>query len=260
MNSAQLVSVAQTEDAFMGGRVMVCQPKSGYRAGLDAVFLAASVTCGSAPACSVLDVGAGVGTVGLCVAARCDTAHVTLLEKEPVLADMAARNVALNRMDGRIQVINAAVGARVDELEGHDLRADRFDHVLANPPYHGEGRGTAAPDALKAASHAMPEAGLDDWVRFMARMAKPGGTATMVHKADALPAMLASFAGRFGGLLVLPLYPRVGEAASRVIVRGIKGSRAPMALLAGLVLHDAGNGFTIAAQAVLRDGAGLEMR
>ena len=244
-----------TEDAFLGGQVMVRQPKSGYRAGLDAVFLAASVPSGCVQICRVLDLGAGVGTVGLCVAARCMQAQVTLLEREPQLAMLAAENIVLNRLEARVRVVNTAIGSSAEALTGHDVYADGFDHVLANPPYHGEGRGTAAADALKAASHAMPEEGLDDWVRFMARMAAPGGTATMVHKADALPAILSAFAGRFGGVRVLPIYPREGEVANRVIVQGIKGSRAPMVLLPGFVLHAEGNAFTCAAQAVLRQGA-----
>jgi len=250
-----------SEDAFLGGRVRVLQPKTGYRAGLDAVLLAASAPFDATRACRVLDVGAGVGTVGLCLAARCPLATVTLLEREPALVELARRNVALNGFAGRVRVVNAAVGSTADHLSELDVRADGFDTVFANPPYHAHGRGTLAPDALKAASHAMPDAALDDWVRFMARMAAPGGTATMVHKADALPAILAAFDRRFGDVRVLPLHPREGEPASRVIVQGIKGSRAPMVLLQGVVLHKAeGHGFTRAAQAVLRDGAGMALR
>lgn len=246
-----------TDDAFLGGKVMICQPKSGYRAGIDAVFLAAVVPHGT---CRVLDLGAGVGTVGLCLAARCDGASVTLLERDPILAELAHANIERSGWAERVRVVQASVGSTAAELTAHDLKADSFDHVLANPPYHAEGRGTAAPDALKAISHAMPEAGLDDWMRFMARMAKPGGTATIIHKAGALPEILAAFAGRFGDLRVLPLYPREGEPAGRVIVQGIKGSRAAMVLMPGFVLHDAGDGFTLAAQAVLRQGAGVSIR
>jgi len=250
-----------SEDAFLGGRVRVLQPKAGYRAGLDAVLLAASAPFDATSACRVLDVGAGVGTVGLCVAARCPSAQVVLLEREPVLAELAQRNVELNGFEGRVRVVNAAVGSAAEVLSALDVRADGFDYVYANPPYHTEGRGTLAPDALKAASHAMPETALDDWVRFMARMAAPGGTATMVHKADALAAILAAFGGRFGDVRVLPLHPREGEPARRVIVQGVKGSRAPMALLPGVVLHgEAGTAFTGAAQMILRDGAGLSLR
>ena len=104
----------------------------------------------------------------------------------------------------------------------------------------------------------MPEAGLADWARFMARMARPGGEALVVHKADALPALLSCFEGRFGGISVQPLHSQIGEAANRVIVRGVKGSRAPFRIEAGLVVHDADKRATAGAERVLRQGLALD--
>lgn len=249
-------TIETTEDAFLGGRLMIRQPKRGYRAGIDAVFLAASVQARGA-AQRILDVGAGVGTVGLCAARRCVDARVVLLEPQTELAALALENAARNDLANRVTVVEASIGASASAMAAACLEAESFDRVLANPPYHAEGRGTPAPNALKATSHAMPEASLDDWVRFMARMAKPGGTATVIHKAEALGEVLAAFGSRFGGLRVLCLHPREGEAAIRVLVSGIKGSRAPLTVLAPLVLHQHGNGFTPVASAVLRDGAAL---
>jgi tRNA1(Val) A37 N6-methylase TrmN6 len=105
----------------------------------------------------------------------------------------------------------------------------------------------------------MPETELERWVRFMARMTAPGGEAMLIHKADALARVLAAFAGRFGGLKVLPLLPRAGAAAHRVIVQGVKGSRAPLELLPGFVLHEADGQFTAAAQDILRRGGALAL-
>jgi len=243
-----------TEDAFLGGRVMITQPKRGYRAGIDAVFLAASAPC--RPGARVLDVGAGVGTVGLCLAARVHDVEVVLLEREAELAALARGNIEANKLSDRVRVVNAAIEASAEVFAAAGLKPDSFDVVLANPPFHAEGRGTPAPDPLKAASHAMAEASLDTWVRFLARMAKPGGFASMIHKAEALPEVLAAFTGRFGDIRVRPMHPRAGEAAIRVIVQGTKGSRAPLVLLAGYNLHGEGNAFTEGAQMVLRDGAG----
>ena len=251
--------IETTEDAFLGGRVMIRQPKRGYRAGIDAVFLAATVPDAVA-GLSALDLGAGVGTVGLCAARRCLDAEIVLLEREPALAAFARENIARNDLSGRVRVVEAAVGTSALEIAAAGLAPESFDQVLANPPFHAEGRGTPAPDALKAMSHAMPEAGLDDWVRFMARMAKPGGVATLIHKAGALGEVLAAFGNRFGDIRVLALHPREGAAAIRVIVSGIKGSRAPMKVLAPLVLHGEGTGFAPVAAAVLREGAGVPLQ
>lgn len=69
--------------------------------------------------------------------------------------------------------------------------------------------------------------------------------------------MLVALDQRFGAIRILPLHPRAGDPAHRVIVEGTKGSRAPLQLLSGFVLHVEGNGFTPAAEAILKGGAGL---
>jgi tRNA1(Val) A37 N6-methylase TrmN6 len=207
----------------------------------------------------VLDVGAGVGTAGLCVARRLPSAEVVLLEKQRELADLATENVHRNDLAARVRVVTADIGALAAELRAQALVDESFPHVIANPPYHDSDAGTLALDALKAGAHAMDEAGLEAWARFMARMAAPGGVATIIHKAEALGRVLAAFDQRFGAIRILPLYPRVGTLAHRVIVQGTKGSRAPLQVLPGLVLHEAANGFTPAAQDILRRGGALAM-
>jgi tRNA1(Val) A37 N6-methylase TrmN6 len=103
----------------------------------------------------------------------------------------------------------------------------------------------------------MPEDSLERWLRFIARMAAPGGSVVLIHKAEALPRLLEALDGRFGGLQILPLYPDASASAHRVIVMGRKGSRAPLELLAGLVLHAPNGAFTPQAQAILRAGGAL---
>ena len=246
-----------TDDAFLGGKLNLLQPRVGYRAGVDAVLLAAAIPIGDGQAESVLDAGGGVGTVGLSVVRRCPSATAVLLERAPKLVELAEENVRRNNLSERVRVFSGDLTASWSEMAGLGLAIESFDHVAANPPFYLDGRGTPSPDAWKSAAHSMPEGDLDLWGRLMARMAVSGGTATMIHKADALQAVLSALAGRFGALKILPIYPREGQAAIRVIVQGIKGSRAPLTLLPGFTLHGEGNAFTPAAQAILRDGAGL---
>jgi tRNA1(Val) A37 N6-methylase TrmN6 len=247
-----------TLDAFLGGQLTIAQPSHGYRAGLDAVLLAATVVLDRREPATVLDLGAGVGTVGLCVAARLSTAQVTLLETQSALAALAAANIERNQLQQRVKVINADVHDSADQLSRLGLIPDTFDYVLCNPPFDIEGHGRAPPNALKARSHAMPVGELEHWGRVLARYCRPGGQVTMIHRADALSVVLSALDGRFGGLRVLPVHPRLGEPATRIIVQGIKGSRAPLTVLPGLVLHTAdGHGFAAPVQAVLREGAAL---
>jgi tRNA1(Val) A37 N6-methylase TrmN6 len=252
-------SLDLTDDAFLGGALHILQPRRSYRAGLDAVLLAAA--CPARADEHVLDAGAGVGTVGLCVARR-TAARVTLVEKEPELAGLAHKNAERNGLSDRVAIIEADVssgGRPFHETVEGGLRPGAFAHAVANPPYVAAGAGTEPPDRLKSAAHQMPDDDLDQWVRFLATALTGDGTATMIHRADALGAVVSAFQSRFGAIKVFPIFPREGVAANRIIVQGVKGSRAPLQVLPGLVLHGDGNGFLPRAEAILRDGAGLTL-
>jgi len=259
LTDLEQTSFPVTEDVFLGGKLTVRQPRHGYRAGIDAVLLAACVRAPPGGPRSLLDIGAGAGTVGLCAAARLAQLEVVLLEREPALAQLAAKNAAANGLDGRVRSIAASVTAPAALLDGLGLAAESFDQCVANPPFHDEAAGTPARHAFKSGSHAMPAGSLEDWIRFMARMVRPSGRATIIHKAEALESLLSLMAPRFGGLAVFPVFPRTSESAIRVIVEGIKGSRAPLGLRPGIVLHGESNGFLPEADAILRHGAALEI-
>ena len=248
-----------TDDAFLGGALQILQPKSAYRAGLDAVLLAAAVPVREGQRERVLDAGAGAGVVGLSIARRCPDAQVTLVEVEPRLASLARKNARRNRLDDRVQVIAADVTAGGPGLAQAGLFPGLFAHVVANPPYQVDHRASRSPDTLKARAHGMAEGALDGWLRFLASAAASGGTVTIVHRTEALPALLAAISPRFGALKILPLHPREGEPAGRVIVRGVKGSRGPLQLLPGLVLHGAGHAFRPEIDAILRGGEALAL-
>lgn len=269
MTGHELSDAFLTEDMFLGDMLTLMQPKSGYRAGIDAVLLAAAARAGGMRASGttsgitgrprILDLGAGVGTVGLCAAVRLVEADVVLAEREPQLVHLAKRNIAINGLEDRVQVVEADITRPQREIASVALVADDFTHVLANPPYHETAGGTVSDAPLKAASHAMPRDDLEHWVKAMARYCVPGGRATMIHKADALAQILSVFEGRFGDIRVRPVYPRDGVPAIRVLIEGIKGSRAPMSISPGFVLHGEGHGFTPEAEAILRHGAALDV-
>ena len=243
-----------TDDAFLGGALRILQPKTGFRAGMDSLLLAASIDGRG----HILDVGAGAGVVGLAVAHRVAQAEVVLVERDPHLLELARANIARNGLAGRARAIGADIARPLRELGELSACAESFDHALANPPYHTLGRCTPAPAGGKRAAHAMPGGELERWLRFMAAMVKPGGVISLVHRADALGAILAASSGRFGGHVIVPLHARPAAAASRVLVHAIKGSRAPLRLLAGVVLHEKDGRFRAEIEDVLRGGAGLQ--
>jgi tRNA1Val (adenine37-N6)-methyltransferase len=118
------LSEDETLDSFYHGRILVMQKKKGYRFSVDAPLLAAFIRTG--PADSLLEAGAGNGIISLLLSLR-PFRRIVCLEIQPALADLARRNVRLNRLDDRIAVLE------------RDLRTfqseEKFDIVFSNPPY-----------------------------------------------------------------------------------------------------------------------------
>ena len=234
-----------TNDTLLGGALAVCQPARGYRVGLDALLLAAAApVTATHNASTVVDLGAGVGTVGLAIAIRAVGSRVVLVERDTALVALARVNIAQNGLRERVRVVAADVTEPATAFAEHDLGSDSIDHAVANPPFYVDGEGVRAARAQRATSRAMPPGSLDGWIRAAARWVRPGGTLTLVHRVAALGELLAALDGRFGAVDVLPLAATAREPATRMLVSARKGSRGPLRLLAPLVTHDAHGGFT----------------
>lgn len=233
------------------------QPEKGYRAGIDAVMLAASLP--SLPGARVLDVGAGVGVASLCLASRCADVNVTGLELQPNLVEAARENIQRNDLQTTVKIVRGSIGEKAAALADKDVAYGSFDHVMTNPPFYDADKVWSSPDESKATAHAFEDVSLEEWLRVTCAMAKPKGTVTIIHRADALPELLKGVEGKLGGLIAFPLWPSVGKDANRILLQGVKGSKAPFQLASGLVLHKEEGGFTAHAEAILREGAALSL-
>ena len=246
-----------TEDAFLGGQLMIGQPVGGPRAGLDAVFLAAA--CPARSGERVLEAGAGSGIVSLAVARRVAGTTVTGVEIDPRLAALARRNAQANGLAQAARFVDGDVTWPSSGFDALGLAPSSFDHVLANPPFLTSGKARLPADPMLRRAHAADPAEMEGWLRFLSAFAKPKGTVTLIHRADALPHLLPLMERRFGRLILFPLFPRIGEPAIRMIIHGIKGSRASLLIHRGMILHRADGGFMPEAEAILRGGARLEV-
>lgn len=223
-----------THDAFLGGRLTLAQPETGFRAGLDSVLLGAAVSRSGG---ALLDLGAGVGTAALVALDDFPDLQARLVESDPKMAALAAENLKANGFADRAEVLALDLTASGRTRSDAGLKPDHFAVVIANPPFFEA--GTAPSSGRRAARHMSP-ATLDLWVKAAATHAAPGGEIVFIHTAERLGALLHSFEARFGAMTVLPLTPRDGEPAHRLLIRGIKGSRAPLTLLASRAVHAAG--------------------
>ena len=138
-----------TEDAFLGGRLRLRQPKSGHRAGHDAMLLAAATP--ARPGDRVVDFGAGVGAAGLAVARRVAGIELVLVEIDESLADWRA-TMPLERHRGRGRSCSMST-AEADAFAAAGLGPDSVDVVLMNPPFNDAARHRASPDKARARAH-----------------------------------------------------------------------------------------------------------
>src|SRR5215510_2556250 len=100
---------AVTDDAVLGGRLRLKQPRRGHRVGHDAILLPAATA--AEPGEHVVDLGAGVGAAGLALAARVPGITLTLVEIDPELAAVAAENASRNGLADRVRTLSLDVAA-----------------------------------------------------------------------------------------------------------------------------------------------------
>jgi tRNA1(Val) A37 N6-methylase TrmN6 len=246
---------AVSEDAVLGGRLILRQPRKGHRVGHDAMLLAAA--CSARAGQRLIDVGAGVGAAGLAVAARVDDLAVTLVEIDQALAALAKENAARNGLAARVQVVCLDVAAPAAAFAGAGLRPGAADHVLMNPPFNAAHH--PSPDRGRRLAHAATPDTVAQWIGVAAELLNTLGVVTLIWRADGLDAVLGALGGAFGAIMVLPVHPKPQAPAIRVLVRALKGSRAPLALLPALYLADGTGRPTSDAEAVLRHGALLRL-
>lgn len=243
------------ETTLLRGKVKLLQPKVGFHASVDTVFLAAAVSI--KPRQKLLDVGCGVGSAGLCVLARKPDVHLTGLDIQPDITDLALQNARLNGWQDRCRFFQGNV------LNERVINDNAFHAVMMNPPYQEGGRHTPSPVKNKSFSHGEEASGatLLQWIKCAHKKLKNGGDLFMVHRADRLDDIIASLTGRrwFGSIVIFPLYSYTGDDAKRVIIRARKERYAPAVLKSGLVIHEKGGAYTKEAQAILSDAASISL-
>jgi tRNA1(Val) A37 N6-methylase TrmN6 len=247
---AEAIRAEVTEDAVMGGRVVLRQPRFGYRAGLDAALLAACLEVKSGE--RAIEAGCGVGGALLQAAARWPDAHFTGVERDAAALGLARENVVLNGLADRVEALPGDV-----EQGFSALGLAPFDAALANPPFFDDPASLRGPHPARRGAY-IADGGLAAWVSFLLKAVRPGGRITLVHRADRLADLLRLLGDGAGSICIRPVQPFVDQPAKRVLVRAIKTGKAPLALLPALVLHDRDGGkHTPFADALLRGDATL---
>jgi tRNA1(Val) A37 N6-methylase TrmN6 len=244
-----------SDDAVLGGRLVLRQPLRGHRVGHDAILLAAATAAKSGD--HAVDLGSGVGAAGLALARRVDGVGVTLVELDPALTALACGNAERNGLAQRVRAVCLDVAESTAAFAAAGLASGSAACVLMNPPFNILQQ--PSPDRGRRVAHAASHDTLRRWLRTAARLLRADGVVTLIWRADGLAEVLAALATGFGAVAVMPVHPKPGAAAIRVLVRATKASRAPLALLPGLLLADGNGKPTPQVEAVLRGGDELPL-
>jgi len=244
--------VPHTVDAFHRGRFYLLQPAAkGHRSGVDAMILASAVPDGFSG--RVADLGAGAGAAGLAVLARCPKASVALIERSDFMASFARNSLRLPQnaaLMQRAEVLEADVTLAGKERIAAGLGDNSFDFAIMNPPFNRPS-DRSTPDPVKAEAHVMTDGMMERWIRTAAAIVKPGGGIGIIARPTSIGELLDALRGRFGALMIVPVQPRPQEAAIRLVIKGIRGSRAGLTLQPALIMHhDSGNHFSERADAI----------
>ena len=239
-----------TENRLLGGRITVRQSKIGYRAGMDAALLAAA--CDAKPGERVLETGCGPGAALLSAAVRRDGVNFVGLERDQEARALAASNIDLNALQGRVQAIAGDIAKPFSYL-----KLKPFDAAIANPPFFDDASALRGPAPARRAAW-IADQGLAGWTTFLLKAVREGGTITVIHRAERLGDLIALLSAKAGSFRIRPIHPFSDTPAKRVIVRAIKTGKAPLVLLPPLILHERGGAkHTDAAEAILRGETGL---
>jgi tRNA1Val (adenine37-N6)-methyltransferase len=198
----------ETLDAFYRGRIRILQKKKGYRFSVDAPLLADFIRTG--PADEALELGTGSGVISLLLSVK-PFRRIAALEIQADLADLARRNVELNGLGGRIEIVEA-------DLRTYDP-GRTFDLIFSNPPYIRAATGFLSASAEKSAAKHELHGAIGEILKRTAAWLAPDGRACFVYpekrRADFMAAAEAC------GLSVRRLrsvHPREGEPPNLFLI------------------------------------------
>jgi len=239
-----------TEDYLLNKKIKIFQPKNGYRAAIDAVFLASVIDKSNViDHAKILDVGSGTGAVSLCLAYRLKDKmpEITGLDIQPELVSLANKGAEINDFDFLHYQI-------CDIRQKTDLTPASFDFVVTNPPYSDH--DMPSPNESKKLAHNHQNFDLTSWLSFCLKMLKPKGYIALINRTEALNEILAAMHNKAGNIQIIPLYSKQNQSAKRILIIAQKGSHGLTAILPPLYTHNEDSTYSEIANKILRNAEG----
>jgi tRNA1Val (adenine37-N6)-methyltransferase len=240
MNQQENFMNASSEslDTLFDGRLNLLQSRSGYRFSLDALLLAYFVTV--KPRERIVDLGTGNGVVALVLARLYPSSALTGIELQSAMAERAERNVELNGLDGRIEILHADVRQITARMS-----AAGFDVAVCNPPYRKPGSGRISANAERQAARHETQGNLHDFLRAATYLLRHKGRMAICYSALRVTDLIAAMRqARLEPKRLRMVHSFHGREASLVLVEGVKGGRAGVAVSSPLIIYRQGKAYS----------------
>lgn len=251
---------AYTDDDFLDGKVKIRQPEKGYRAGADAVLLAAALPLMNG---RILEVGAGVATPSLCYLYRTTqagyTPQIVAIEMFDDIEAIAKFNIAQNQFENQLSMVNVNIFDSAAKHEAMGLLSDCFDHIFSNPPFFDPKSNKTSTNDYKALAHSIEQDDLEKWLIFMVRLLKNKACLTLIYPMEQLYKVMKILENRVGDITIRPIFSKPNGPATRFMLQGKKGSKAPLKMLEPLVLRDKDGNITPLADDIFRHAKPVNM-
>ncbi len=221
-------------DDLQRNGLYIIQDPDRFCFGMDAVLLSGfAADHASIARCNILDLCTGNGIIPLLMSAKTKALHITGMEIQPEMADMADRSVRLNELTDKIEILNCDIKEAAKYVD-----AASFDMVTVNPPYFKAGHGVINPTDSKTISRHEVACTLEDVLKAAAFALQEGGYFYMVHKPQRLSDVICCM--RETGIepkTLKTVHPRIDAEPSMILIEGRKGAGAEIRIESPLIIY-----------------------
>lgn len=225
-----------TDDSILNGKILLRQPKKGYRVAIDPIILASFIEPKDNQ--EILDVGCGVGAISLILKRKNRSAKITAIDIDENMCELCRYNSEKNSLE--LSVKNIGIGNMPKE--------NLYDFVITNPPFFSKESSRVSATKELANFETME---LADWISLCLNLLKNKGIFSIIHDTSRIGDILAAIKGRAGSAEIIPIFPKENKEAVRVVVKCVKGSFSKTKMHRGIVMHSEDGKYSEVAKKIL---------
>jgi tRNA1Val (adenine37-N6)-methyltransferase len=218
--------------------IKLYQAKDGYRFSIDALLLEHFISI-KRPGRGI-ELGTGSGVISILLAKRLKSVNIVAVEIQKSLAERAKRNVTLNGLDEKIEILN------IDIKKLKDLYpSNSFSFAFSNPPFRRPDTGRISINDERAIARHEIKMRLEDLIEIAAFLLKNSGKFFLIYH----PFRLAELIDKLREKRLEPkrmrfVHSRQGEEARMVLVEAVKGSGVWLKIEPPVFVYDIDGNYT----------------